>query len=96
MTVLLLLIPLSLVLLGVAVWAFIWAVGRGQFDDLDSPALDILVDRPEEQAPGSAYCDGRSVEHSRVEAPRVEAPQVEGLQVEGAQVEGLQGNGHAD
>ena len=91
MTVLLLLIPLSLVLLGVAVWAFIWAVGRGQFDDLDSPALDILVDRPEEQARGSAYCDGRSVEHSRVEAPRVE-----GLQVEGAQVEGLQGNGHVD
>jgi len=62
MTVLLLLIPLSLVLLGVAVWAFIWAVGRGQFDDLDSPALDILVDRPEEQARGSANCDGRSVE----------------------------------
>lgn len=73
MTILLLLIPLSLVLLGVAVWAFIWAVGRGQFDDLDSPALDILVDRPEEQARGSAYCDGRSVKE----------PQAEGLQGNG-------------
>ena len=44
MTILLLLIPLSLVLLGLAVGAFVWAVRRGQFDDLDTPALDILVD----------------------------------------------------
>ena len=44
MTILLLLIPLSLLLLGVAVWAFAWAVRRGQFDDLDTPALDILCD----------------------------------------------------
>lgn len=44
MNILLLLIPLSLVLLGAAIWAFIWAVQGGQFDDLDTPALDILVD----------------------------------------------------
>ena len=44
MNILLLLIPLSLVLLGVAIWAFVWAVQGGQFDDLDTPALDILVD----------------------------------------------------
>ena len=44
MTILLLLIPISLALLGVAVWAFVWAVRRGQFDDLDSAALDILAD----------------------------------------------------
>jgi cbb3-type cytochrome oxidase maturation protein len=37
MNILLLLIPISLVLLGVAVWAFVWAVRRGQFDDLDTP-----------------------------------------------------------
>ena len=42
MTILLLLIPLSLVLVGVAAWAFAWAVRGGQFDDLDTPALDIL------------------------------------------------------
>ena len=46
MTILLLLIPLSLMLLGAAVWAFIWAVRKGQFDDLDSPALDILREVP--------------------------------------------------
>lgn len=44
MNILLLLVPLSLVLLGAAIWAFVWAVRRGQFDDLDTPPLDILVD----------------------------------------------------
>lgn len=44
MNVLLILIPISVVLLGLAIWAFIWAVKRGQFDDLDTPALDILAD----------------------------------------------------
>lgn len=44
MTILLLLIPLSLMLVGVAAWAFAWAVRQGQFDDLDTPALDILGD----------------------------------------------------
>ena len=46
MNILLLLIPLSLMLLGVAVYAFWWAVKRGQFDDLDTPAIDILRDEP--------------------------------------------------
>ena len=47
MNALLLLIPLSLLLLVAAIWAFAWAVKRGQFDDLDTPALDILQDDPE-------------------------------------------------
>lgn len=42
--IILLLIPLSLMLLVVAIAAFAWAVKRGQFDDLETPALDILVD----------------------------------------------------
>lgn len=48
MNILLMLIPISLVLLAAAVGAFVWAVKRGQFDDLDTPALDILDedDRP--------------------------------------------------
>ena len=53
MNILLLLIPLSLLLIGVAIWVFVWAVRRGQFDDLDTPALDILRedehDRPLQQ-----------------------------------------------
>ena len=46
MNILLALIPISLVLLGIAVAAFVWAVNRGQFDDMDTPALDILRDDP--------------------------------------------------
>ena len=37
-------IPISLLLLAVAVWAFFWAVRSGQYDDLDSPAYSILED----------------------------------------------------
>lgn len=44
MSVLYLLIPLGIILLALSMWAFFWAVRRGQFDDLDSPALQILLD----------------------------------------------------
>jgi cbb3-type cytochrome oxidase maturation protein len=44
MSVLLILIPVSVLLVGVAIWAFFWAVDSGQFDDLESPALDMLRD----------------------------------------------------
>lgn len=49
MNVLLLLVPLSLMLLGVAVAVFVWAVRSGQFEDLDTPSIDILAesDAPE-------------------------------------------------
>ena len=54
MNILLLLIPLSLVLIGVAIWAFVWAVRRGQFENLDAAALDVLVDEPPHGAPPRA------------------------------------------
>ncbi|HYL70735.1 MAG TPA: cbb3-type cytochrome oxidase assembly protein CcoS [Steroidobacteraceae bacterium] len=44
MSILYLLIPLSLVLVVLALWAFFWAVREGQFDDLTSPATSILLD----------------------------------------------------
>ena len=44
MSILFLLIPLGLLLLGFAVWAFFWAVGTGQFDDLDTPAWSVVMD----------------------------------------------------
>lgn len=50
MSILLLLVPLSLLLLVAAIWAFIWAVRKGQFDDLDTPALDILREDAPPQA----------------------------------------------
>lgn len=44
MEILFLLIPLALVLVALAIWAFFWAVGSGQFDDLDSPGWSVLSD----------------------------------------------------
>lgn len=44
MNSLLFLVPISIALLGVAIGTFVWAVRRGQFEDLDAAALDILVD----------------------------------------------------
>jgi cbb3-type cytochrome oxidase maturation protein len=50
------LIPLGLVLVGIGLWAFFWAVGSGQFDDLDSPGWSVLSDdgsKKQESLPGS-------------------------------------------
>lgn len=44
MNILFLLIPLGLVMLALAIWGFFWAVRAGQFDDLESPAVKILLD----------------------------------------------------
>jgi cbb3-type cytochrome oxidase maturation protein len=44
MNILLVLIPLSLMLVIAAVYAFFWAVDNDQFEDMETPALDILAD----------------------------------------------------
>lgn len=44
MEILYLLIPLGLLVLGVAIWGFLWAVKTGQFDDMEGPAHRILMD----------------------------------------------------
>ena len=42
MSILWILIPLSTLLLGVAIWGFFWAVDNDQFDHLDEEAKRIL------------------------------------------------------
>ncbi|HUT42461.1 MAG TPA: cbb3-type cytochrome oxidase assembly protein CcoS [Gammaproteobacteria bacterium] len=44
MEIIYLLIPLSIILVGVIIWVFIWAIRSGQFDDLEGPAHQILMD----------------------------------------------------
>lgn len=44
MNILYLLIPLGLLLLALAIAAFFWAVRSGQFDDLETPAMSIVMD----------------------------------------------------
>ncbi len=47
MTTLLMLIPVALVLGGVGLAGFLWALRSGQFDDLDGAANRILFDDDE-------------------------------------------------
>lgn len=44
MNILYVLIPLSVVIMAGAAWAFFWAIDAGQFDDLSQPARAILED----------------------------------------------------
>ncbi|NLG75971.1 MAG: cbb3-type cytochrome oxidase assembly protein CcoS [Xanthomonadaceae bacterium] len=44
MSILFVLIPLTLVLVVFGLWAFFWAVGNGQFDDLETPAWEVLIE----------------------------------------------------
>jgi cbb3-type cytochrome oxidase maturation protein len=44
MNILYLLIPLGLILVAIMVAAFFWAAKGGQFDDLQTPAVQILLD----------------------------------------------------
>lgn len=75
MNSLLLLVPISLCLLGLALWAFAWAVKRGQFDDLETPALDILREERspspcvETPAPAMPHADRPRVAAGRTTVP---------------------------
>ena len=58
MDILYLLIPVSLIIVGIAIAVFLWAVRSGQFEDLEGPAHRILMDDddpliPRRQRPGS-------------------------------------------
>lgn len=51
MSILFLLIPLGMLFLAVAIWAFLWAVRSGQFEDMEGPAHRILMDDDDPKIP---------------------------------------------
>jgi cbb3-type cytochrome oxidase maturation protein len=51
MTMLYVLIPLAVMLLGVAVWALLWAIKSGQFDDLESHGWSVVLDDDQKPPP---------------------------------------------
>jgi len=65
--ILYLLIPLSIVLLIAAVWAFVWAVKSGQFEDLEGPAYRIIMNDDDDPMipppPGQTNSKARPAEH---------------------------------
>lgn len=44
MSIIYLMIPLGIILLGLAVWALVWAIRSGQFDDLESQGWTVVLD----------------------------------------------------
>jgi cbb3-type cytochrome oxidase maturation protein len=49
MDVVFVLLPLALLVAGIMLGLFVWAVRSGQYDDLETPAVRILLD--DEEAP---------------------------------------------
>ena len=78
MEILYLLVPLAVILAGVIVWAFLWSIRSGQFDDLEGPAHRILMDednstdhdpdKPPAQKERSS--DAASTDHRTEKPPR--------------------------
>ena len=93
MEILYVLIPLGLVLVAFGLWAFFWATGDGQFDDLDSPGWSVLDD----DAPPGARPVGRYAPEGprhRRQRPGMMGPQAGSISLAAALVAGLAASGH--
>ncbi len=64
MNVLLLLIPVALLLGGLGLAAFLWALKSGQFDDLDGAAHRILID--DDPADRKLFGQSRDQQHPKL------------------------------
>ena len=47
MSVIYVVLPLALIIVGAAVWGYVWAARHGQFDDMDTPSVRMLHDDEE-------------------------------------------------
>ena len=51
MSILYVLIPLAVVLLAVAIWALLWAIKSGQFDDLETHGWSVVLEDDQKPPP---------------------------------------------
>jgi cbb3-type cytochrome oxidase maturation protein len=51
MKIIFMLVPISLMILIIAIACFFWAIRSGQYDDLDRYARDILLDDAKDKLP---------------------------------------------
>ena len=65
MSILFVLIPLAVLMLGVALAAFFWAVGHDQFDDLETPALRAIRDHQPPSKPTAMIAVPRASNFNR-------------------------------
>lgn len=64
MSMLYVLIPLAVVLLAIAVFALLWAIKNGQFDDLETHGWSVVLDDDQKPPPavGDAHSDAKEKE----------------------------------
>ena len=55
MSMIFILILMSLLLAGFAIYAFFWAIKNNQFDDLDTPAYSVLDDQKNDKIKSDAH-----------------------------------------
>lgn len=68
MEVIFIVLPLAVIMAIVALAAFFWAVHKGQFDDLDTPAYRAILDPDEPKLKAS------STQHAARSKPRSDLP----------------------
>jgi len=79
MNIILVLIPVTLLVVGLGVALFFWAVNHQQFDDLDSPGIVPLLEDDLDQgaraaaAPSSQATDAADESPGRVDPPHPRA-----------------------
>ncbi|HEX5307226.1 MAG TPA: cbb3-type cytochrome oxidase assembly protein CcoS [Dyella sp.] len=75
MNIILMLIPVTLLVVGIAVALFFWAVNHQQFDDLDSPGIVPLLEDDPDQGAHAASPSSSEATNAADESPcRVDPP----------------------
>lgn len=69
MKMLYVLIPLAVMLLAFAVWALVWAIRSGQFDDLESHGWSVVLD-DDQRPPGDPDDDEKTQAEQAVEGKK--------------------------
>jgi cbb3-type cytochrome oxidase maturation protein len=60
MSILYIMIPLAVVLLAIGVWALLWAIKNGQFDDLETHGWSVVLDDDQKPPPQVDELDSES------------------------------------
>lgn len=86
MPALYIMIPAALLLVGVAIYVFFWAVDSGQYDDMEGPAHSVLFDDP----PAIDQAEAQRPEPEPTRSPMLELAPL----LLSALILGLLGGGH--
>lgn len=65
MSIIYVMIPLALALVGLAIWALVWAIRSGQFDELESHGWTPVLD--DDERPAADPEDARNPRSGRTE-----------------------------